>query len=86
MFRVSRGETGFDADTLDQAQERPLQEEPGAYHVDAIRDDPSRSGHMSRAWGCLIRHADGTVQDEPNPWDAADQPPRRTYPRRWSGA
>jgi len=29
MFRVSRGETGFDADTLDQVRQRLRREEPG---------------------------------------------------------
>jgi len=41
MSRVSRGETGFDADTVDQARERLWHEEPGLYHVDEIRADRS---------------------------------------------
>ncbi len=69
MFRVSRGQTGFDADSLDQARERLRHEEPGLYHVDEIRADPFPSGHMSRAWDGLIRHRDGRVEDEARPWD-----------------
>jgi len=70
MFRVSRGETGFDADFLDQALERLRREEPGLYRVDEIRVDPIPCGHTSRAWGGLIRRADGRVEDEPHPWGA----------------
>ena len=68
MFRISRIETGFDADSIDQARERLQREEPGFYRVDEIRADPFPSGHTSRAWGGLIRHADGLVQVEPHPW------------------
>jgi hypothetical protein len=68
MFRISRGETGFDADTIDRARETPRREEPGLYRVDEIRADPFPSGHTSRAWGNLIRHADGRVEDEAAPW------------------
>jgi len=67
MFRVSRGQSGFDADSLDQARERLRGEEPGLYRIDEIRADPFPSGHKSWAWGGLIRHADGRVEDEPNP-------------------
>ncbi len=70
MLRVTRGETGFDADTLDQARERLRDDKPGLYRVDEIRADPFPSGHTSRAWRGLIRHADGRVEDEPHPWDA----------------
>ncbi len=68
MFRLSRGETGFDADTIDRARETLRHEEPGLYRVDEIRADPFPSGHTSRACGSLIRHADGRVGDEPWPW------------------
>jgi hypothetical protein len=68
MFRVSRGDSGFDADTIDKAREALHHEQPGRNHVDEIRADPFPSGHTSRAWGGLIRHADGTVVDEPHPW------------------
>ena len=68
MLRVVRGETGFDAETLDQARKRLRREEPGLYRVDAIRADPFPSGPTSRAWVGLIRHADGRVGEEPHPW------------------
>jgi hypothetical protein len=68
MFRISRGESGFDADTIDRARETLRHEEPGLYRVHEIRADPFPSGHTSRAWGSLIWHADGRVEDEPHPW------------------
>jgi hypothetical protein len=68
MFRVSRGQSGFDADSLDQARELLRRKKPGRYHVDEIRADPFPSGHTSRAWVGLIRQGDGRVEDEPNPW------------------
>jgi hypothetical protein len=68
MFRISRGESGFDSDTLERAREVVRQGKPGKSHVDEIRAAPFRSGHTSRAWGNLIRHADGRVEDEPHPW------------------
>jgi hypothetical protein len=68
VFRVSRSETGFDADTLEQARELLQHEQPGRYHVDETRADPFPSGYTSRAWGSLIRHHDGRVEDDPHPW------------------
>jgi hypothetical protein len=68
MFRISRGEWGFDSDSLEQACEMLRGEKPGRFHVDEIRAEPFASGHTSRAWGSLIRHAGGRVQDEPYPW------------------
>ena len=41
---------------------------PGRYDVDEIRADPFPSGHTSRQWGRMIRHADGRVEEEPWPW------------------
>jgi hypothetical protein len=65
MFRISRGESGFDSDTLEQAREMLCDENPGRFHLDEIRAEPFASGHTSRAWGSLIRRADGRVEDEP---------------------
>ena len=68
MFRINRGKSGFDSDTLEQAREIVHHGEPGKYYVDEIRADPFPSCHTSRAWSSLIRHADGRVEDEPYPW------------------
>jgi hypothetical protein len=40
--------------------------------VDAIRADPFPSGHTSRAWVGLIRHADARVEADPRPWPWPD--------------
>jgi len=68
MFRISRGDDGFDADSIDQAREGVRSLPPGRYRVDKIRADPFPSGHTSRAWGHLIRDFDGSVVDEPHRW------------------
>ena len=48
MFRISRGDSGFDADTLERARETLRDGKPGRYHVDEIRAEPFPSGHTSR--------------------------------------
>jgi hypothetical protein len=63
-----RGESGFDADTIDEASENLRTAEPGRYGVDEIRGDPFPSGRTSRAWGQLVRQFDGSVAEEPHPW------------------
>jgi hypothetical protein len=69
MFRVShRGEGIDDADTIEGARGIVRGHPPGRYDVDEIRAEPFASGHTSRAWGSLIRHPDGRVEDEPWPW------------------
>jgi hypothetical protein len=59
MFRVSRGESGFDGGTIDDARDLVRGEQLGRYHADETRAELFRSGHTSRAWGSLNRHADG---------------------------
>jgi hypothetical protein len=71
MFRVShRGDDIDDADTIEGAREIVRCQPPGRYDVEEIRAEPFPSGHTSRAWGRLIRHPDGRVEDEPWPWDS----------------
>jgi hypothetical protein len=47
MFRVSRGQSDFDAETLDQARKKLRNAKPGRYHVYEIGADPFPSGHTS---------------------------------------
>ena len=68
MFRISHGDWGVDSETLERAREVLRGEKPGRFQVDEIRADPFPSGHTSMAWGSLIRHPDGRVDDEPWPW------------------
>ena len=77
MFRVGRGKWGFDSDTLKRALEVLRREKPGRCHVDEIRAEPFASGDTSRAWGSLIRHAEGRVEGEAWPWEALAIPKRR---------
>jgi hypothetical protein len=71
MFRVTqRGKAIDDADTLHGARQIVQGQPPGRYDVDEIPADPFPSGHTSRQWGRMIRHAHGRVEDEAHPWDA----------------
>jgi len=54
VFRVSRGDRCFDADTIDQAGERLRREEPGLYRVDEIRANPFPCGHTLEATGPVV--------------------------------
>ena len=42
----------------------------GRYVVDEIASDPLPSGHTARRWGVLLKLDDGTIIEEPDPWDA----------------
>jgi hypothetical protein len=69
MFRVSHQGQGIDdADSIEVAREIARCQPQGRYDVDEIRAAPFPSGHTSRAWGRLIRHRDGRIEDEPHPW------------------
>jgi hypothetical protein len=68
MFRVTRGQSGFDGDTIERAREIVRTHEPGRYYVDELEVDPFPSGHTSRARQRLIQHADERVEDEPHSW------------------
>ena len=70
MYRVSRdfADVG-DADTIEHARRIVQDAPPGRFVIVEVRADPFPSGHTSWAWGRMIRHADGRVEDEPWPWD-----------------
>jgi hypothetical protein len=42
----------------------------GRYHVDEVSADPLPSGHTSRRRGFAIKHPDGRVELDPDPWPA----------------
>ena len=42
----------------------------GRHHVDELAADPLPSGHTSRRWGSAIKHPDGRVELDPDPWPA----------------
>jgi hypothetical protein len=43
---------------------------PGRYPVAEIAAAPLPSGHTSRRWGSAIKHPDGRVELDPDPWPA----------------
>jgi len=57
------------ADILDGATELVRNAPPGRCHVDEISAVPLPSGHTARRWGTAIRHDDGRVILDPDPWE-----------------
>jgi hypothetical protein len=69
MFRVShKGEGIGDVDTIESVREIVRGQPAGRFDVDEIRAEPFASGHTSRAWGQMIRHPNGRIEDESWPW------------------
>jgi hypothetical protein len=58
------------ADTIEGARGIVRGQPPGRYDVDERRTETFPSGRTSRAWGHLLRHPDGRVEDDPWPWEA----------------
>jgi hypothetical protein len=42
---------------------------PGSYQVDELSAEPHPSGHTARRWGMLFKLSDGTIIEEPDPWE-----------------
>ncbi len=70
LFRIvdRDGEMLADSDSLDGVPQLPRNAPPGRYHVDEISAKPLPSGHTARRWGTAIRHDDGRVILDPDPW------------------
>jgi len=58
-----------DADNLDGVTEIVRNAPAGRYQVDEISAKPLPSGHTARRWGTAIRHDDGRVRLDPDPWE-----------------
>jgi hypothetical protein len=70
-FRISKGpDVGEILDSVEALAASARDHGPGRYHVDEISTDPLPSGHTSRRWGFGIKRAAGSVELEPDPWDA----------------
>jgi len=71
FFRIvdRDGEMLADADSLDDVTELVRNAPPGRYHIDEISAKPLPSGHTARRWGTAIRHDDGRVVLDPDPWE-----------------
>ena len=72
LFRIvdRDGEMLPDADNLDGVIKIVRNPSTGHYHVDEISADPLPSGHTARRCGFAIRHNDGRVLLDPDPWEA----------------
>ena len=70
IFRISRGARVpvVDVGSPTAIEDAVRATKPGHYHVDEISADPLPSGHTARRWGTAIKHPDGTVSVEPDPW------------------
>ena len=70
IYRVSRDgqEPVVDVGSPDAIESAVRVGKPGSYHIDEVCSDPLQSGHTSRRWVTAIKHPDGTVAVEPDPW------------------
>ena len=65
----SKGEMLSDADTIEDLKGILGHLDAGRYTVDEIASEPLPSGHTARRWGVLLKLDDGTIIEEPDPWD-----------------
>ena len=65
----SKGEMLADADSIEYLKGILGDLDPGRYTVDEISTKPLPSGHTARRWGVLLKLDDGTIIEEPDPWD-----------------
>ncbi len=66
----SKGEMLSDADFIEYLKGLLGDFEPGRYTVDEISTKPLPSGHTARRWGIMLKLEDGTILEEPDPWEA----------------
>ena len=71
FFRIvdHDGEMLADADSLDGVTEVIRNAPLGRYHIDVISVEPLPSGHTARRWGTAMRHDDGRLILDPDPWE-----------------
>jgi hypothetical protein len=72
FFRIvdRDGEMLADAESLEMVTAVLRNAPAGRYHIDEISGKPLPSGHKARRWGCAIRHDDGRVFLDADPWEA----------------
>jgi hypothetical protein len=68
MYRVTRGEVGFDTESIESAFGDLRGLPPGRYDVVETPADDSLDGHNSRFWGRMIHHQGGQVESETWLW------------------
>ncbi len=59
-----------DVDQVEAIEPAVRSDKPGRYHVDQIERDPLPSGAASRRWGVAIKPHDGSVELQPERWEA----------------
>jgi hypothetical protein len=71
IYRISRPGSDDIADvgSPDAIEPALRSGQPGRHHVDEISAEPLPSGHTARHWGIAIKHPDGTIAVEPDPWE-----------------
>jgi hypothetical protein len=66
MFRVShKGVDIAEVETIEDARDIVRNQSPGCYDVDEVQAEPFSTGDLSRAWGRLTLHPDGTIEEDP---------------------
>ena len=56
-------------DSIEQVERTIRSSPPGRYQLDDISTEPLPSAHSARRWDVAIRHADGSVDLEPDRWE-----------------
>jgi hypothetical protein len=65
----SKGELLSDADIIGYLKGILSHLDAGRYVVDEIATDPLPSGHTARRWGVILKLDNGTIVEEPDPWE-----------------
>jgi hypothetical protein len=73
IYRISRigQELIVDVHAVEAIEPAIRSTERGIYHVDGISANPLPSGQTSRHGSVEIKHLDGTIALEPDPWPAS---------------
>jgi hypothetical protein len=64
------GELVVDRDTIEYLKGIVRDLAPGRYVVDEMSVKPLASGHTARRWGQILKFEDGTITEEPDPWES----------------
>ena len=72
IYRISRKGQGpvVDVATVEAIEGAISAGKPSSVHIEEISTDPLPSGRTARRWGTAIKHPDGPVAVEPDPWES----------------
>jgi hypothetical protein len=68
--RIAAAFESLEVDEAEQIEPTIGSSPAGAPPIREISADPLASVHTSRSWGVAIRHPDGSVDLQPDPWEA----------------